>query len=233
MKYTERIGAQTLFLSLSLVFLATERKRKRDARRIPLRNTQNESQCLNGCLKCGGDRLSAKEGGDSARVTGSPQTWGWYFPIFIFITSSHRCLPLVVTAPSHWNTDSDEKKKTTTEPASLAACLPAPWLASVFFGCIVTAGRTRHLIDRHPSVTNECYNRLASYVSYQWRHAVRFIHTNSRRSRMTDPEDASNLGCAYEESIRTSSRLEDSFSPRMKFLDGRKIGQTIRGRKQN
>lgn len=125
------------------------------------------------------------------------------------------------------------KKKTTTEPASLAACLPAPWLASVFFGCIVTAGRTRHLIDRHPSVTNECYNRLASYVSYQWRHAVRFIHTNSRRSRMTDPEDASNLGCAYEESIRTSSRLEDSFSPRMKFLDGRKIGQTIRGRKQN
>lgn len=162
-KYTEQIGAQTLFLSL--FFLAIERKRKRDAR-IPLRNTRDESQCLNGCLKCGDDPLIRRGGRRFHTSDGISSNLGMIFSDRYLHNFLSRCLSLV-TAPSHRNTDSDGKKKTTTEPASLAACLPAPWLASVFFGCIVTAGRTRHLMDRHPSVTNECYNRLASYVSYQ------------------------------------------------------------------
>lgn len=182
----------------SFFFLTIERKGKRDAGKISLRNTRDESQSLN---RYDGDCLSAEKG--DVWVMESPQTRG-YLLIVIFVTSFHcSCLSLV-TAPSHWDTDSDEKKKkTTTEPASSAACLPARWLASVFFGCIGTAGRTRHLMDRHPSITNECYNRLASYVSCQWRHAVRFIHTNTSTVAHDWPWRCKYLGCA--ESIRVSS----------------------------
>lgn len=92
-----------------------------------------------------------------------------------------RCCRSLALKHGQWR---KKTKETTTEPVWLLACLPRGWHR-------VTGGRTRLLMDRHSSVTDERYNRLASYVNCQWRHAVRFIHTNVRRPRMTDPEDTS------------------------------------------